>query len=489
MWYEYLSGISSECALKTPLIHQFSDQIYEGTVSGSICIVDDEPAILNTLSSILEDEGYQVTVAKSGIEALKLFRADPPDLAILDIWMPELDGLETLKQARQQFPHLMVIMMSGHGSVETAVKATKLGAYDYLEKPLDLEKVTILVRNALHQRKLEEENLNLRVQVERHFELVGESPAMQHLRQLIAAAAPTHSRVLISGENGTGKELVARAIHLQSPRHNRPFVEVNCAAIPETLIETELFGHERGAFTGAVAQKKGKFDLADGGTLFLDEIADMSLATQAKVLRVLQEQQFTRVGGSKIIKVNVRVIAASNKALSQEIEKGNFREDLYYRLNVLPIEVPPLRQRREDIPALTRHFLRLHAEEQGLKLKEITHEALALLARHDWPGNIRELRNQVERLMIMVPKSLIDADDVCPFLPGVSTTSPTSVSPSMTFDSLREARNAFEREYIGNRLRENNWNVSKTADDLKIERSHLHRKIKLLNVELRTEVS
>ena len=453
----------------------------------NICIVDDEPSILNTLSSILEDEGYQVSLAKSGPEALKLIRAEPPELVILDIWMPEIDGLETLKQIRQQFPKLMVIMMSGHGSVETAVKATKLGAYDYLEKPLDLEKVTILVRNALHQRKLEEENLNLRIQVERHSELVGNSSVMEILRQQIAAAAPTHSRVLISGENGTGKELVARAIHLQSPRQSRSFVEVNCAAIPETLIETELFGHERGAFTGAVSQRRGKFDLADGGTLFLDEIADMSVATQAKVLRVLQEQQFTRVGGSKLIKVNVRVIAASNKDLRQEIEKGIFREDLFYRLNVLPIEVPPLRNRREDIPALVRHFLRVHTEEEGMKLKEITDGALEVLARHDWPGNIRELRNQVERLTIMVPKPTIETADVVPFMPGGADGVSPKVSGVNNYDSLRDARYAFEREYITHRLRNNEWNVSKTADDLKIERSHLHRKIKLLNVDLRPE--
>ena len=454
---------------------------------GNICIVDDEPSILNTLSSILEDEGYQVSLAKSGAEALKLIRAEPPELVLLDIWMPEIDGLETLKRIRQQFPNLMVIMMSGHGSVETAVKSTKLGAYDYLEKPLDLEKVTILVRNALHQRKLEEENLNLRIQVERHSELVGDSPVMETLRQEIAAAAPTHSRVLISGENGTGKELVARAIHLQSPRQSRSFVEVNCAAIPETLIETELFGHERGAFTGAVSQRRGKFDLADGGTLFLDEIADMSVATQAKVLRVLQEQQFTRVGGSKLIKVNVRVIAASNKDLRQEIEKGTFREDLFYRLNVLPIEVPPLRNRREDIPALVRYFLRVHTEEQGMKLKEITDDALKTLTRHDWPGNIRELRNQVERLMIMVPKSTIETADVIPFMPGLADGVGQKVSALDNYDSLRDARHAFEREYITNRLRTNEWNVSKTADDLKIERSHLHRKIKSLSVDLRPE--
>ncbi len=451
-------------------------------MSGTICIVDDEPSILNALSGILEDERYQVTIAKTGGEALKVIQMEVPDVVLLDIWMPELDGLEVLKRIREQFPHIMVIMMSGHGSVETAVTATKLGAYDYLEKPLDLEKVTILVRNALHQRKLEEENINLRVKVQRHSKLVGASSVMETLRQQIAAAAPTHSRVLISGENGTGKELVARAIHLQSPRHNRPFIEVNCAAIPETLIETELFGHERGAFTGAVSQKRGKFDFADGGTLFLDEIGDMSLATQAKVLRVLEEQQFTRVGGGKLITVNVRVIAASNKDFSQEIEKGNFRDDLFYRLNVLPIEVPPLRARREDIPALTRHFLKIHAEEQGVKLKEITPEALDALARHEWPGNIRELRNQVERLMIMVPKTTIEVGDVLPFMPrGFSR-----INPLDAYDSLRDARHAFEREYITIRLRENGGNVSKTADDLKIERSHLHRRIKDLNVEFRS---
>lgn len=456
-------------------------------MSDTICLVDDEPGILKTLSELLEDEGYQVTSAKSGMDALDVIRQDPPDLVFLDIWMPDLDGLEVLKRVRQQFPHMLVIVMSGHGSIETAVQATKLGAYDYLEKPLDSEKITILVRNALHQRKLEEENLNFRIQVERHLQLVGDSSVMNKLREQIAAAAPAHSRVLIFGENGTGKELVARSIHRQSMRHQRPFVEVNCAAIPETLIETELFGHERGAFTGAVAQKRGKFDSADGGTLFLDEIGDMSLATQAKLLRVLQEQQFTRVGGNKLIKVNVRVIAASNKDLRQEIEKGNFREDLYYRVNVLPIEVPPLRARREDIPTLTRHFLKIHAEEQGVKLKEITAGALNVLARHDWPGNIRELRNQVERLMIMVPTTSIDVADVLPFMPGSPAGSVTWVSPTEAYDSLRDARRAFERDYIARRLRENGWNVSKTADDLKIERSHLHRKIKSLNVELRSE--
>ncbi len=453
----------------------------------TICIVDDEPAILNSLSSILEDEGYQVITATNGLEGLKLVRSDAPDLVILDIWMPEMDGLETLKRLRSQLPGILVVMMSGHGSIETAVKATKLGAYDYLEKPLDLEKVTILVRNALHQRKLEEENLNLRIQVERRFELVGSSSIMNRLRSMIEMAAPANSRVLISGPNGTGKELVARAIHLQSPRHNKPFVEINCAAIPETLIESELFGHEKGAFSGATSMKRGKFELADGGTLFLDEIGDMSLATQAKVLRVLQEQQFTRVGGTKLLNVQVRVIAASNKDLSEEIGKGNFREDLYYRLNVLPIVVPTLKERRDDIPELAQHFLKMHSEEQGMKPKEFSAQGLEALQRHDWPGNIRELRNLIERLLIMVPKPVIDAPDVEMFLQVRAPSGVPSLSVGTNYDSLREARNVFEREVISQKLRENNWNVSKTADELKIERSHLHRKIKLLNVELRPE--
>ncbi|MEW6542171.1 MAG: sigma-54 dependent transcriptional regulator [Nitrospirota bacterium] len=458
----------------------------------SILIVDDEPGILNSLSKILEDEGYQVTTAKSGADALKLVATEPPDLVLLDIWMPEMDGLEVLKRAKEQSPRLQVMMMSGHGSIETAVKAIKLGAYDFIEKPLSLENVTLRVRHALDQRRLEEENLKLRTKVERRYELVGTSPVMQRMRQLIATAGPTNGRVLISGENGTGKELVARAIHLQSPRAGKPFVAVNCAAIPETLIESELLGHERGAFTGATTQKRGQFELADGGTLFLDEIGDMSLSTQAKVLRVLQEQQFTRVGGSKLIKVDVRVIAASNKDLPKEIEKGTFREDLYYRLNVLPIEVPPLRERKEDIPLLVKHFLRVAAEEQGLKVKDIEQGALDVLQQYDWPGNIRELRNLVERLLIMVTGPVIDASHVSVFLeskPGAQAPAQASsiAVAAKTYGSLRDARNAFEREYIARKLREHNWNVSKTAEDLKIERSHLHRKIKLLGVELRPE--
>jgi two-component system, NtrC family, nitrogen regulation response regulator NtrX len=466
-------------------------------MSASILVVDDEEAIVLSLSSILQDEGYEVAVAKSGVEALKIYTVDPPDLMLLDIWMPEMDGLETLRRVKELVPTAQVMVMSGHGSIETAVKAIKLGAYDYIEKPLSLENVTLRVKHALEQYRLEEENRSLRTKVQRKFELVGNSPAMQQLRQLIDTAGPTNSRVLVGGENGTGKELVARAIHLQSARADRPFVAVNCAAIPETLIESELFGHEKGSFSGATSMKRGQFEQADGGTLFLDEIGDMSLNTQAKVLRALQEQQFNRVGGTKLLKVDVRVLAASNKDLMKEIEKGTFREDLYYRLNVVPIVVPPLRERREDIPLLIRHFMKLHAEEQGLRTKEVTPDAMAVFQQYEWPGNIRELRNLIERLMIMVPGNVIDGAQATMTLqvkaPGaVAAATPavqTAASPLFTqpFDSLRDARNAFEKEYIARKLREHHWNISRTAEDLKIERSHLHRKIKLLDVEMRPE--
>ena len=467
-------------------------------MSASILVVDDEDAIVSSLSSILQDEGYEVSVAKSGAEALKIYTTDPPDLALLDIWMTEMDGLETLRRIKELVPTAQVMMMSGHGSIETAVKAIKLGAYDYIEKPLSLENVTLRVKHALEQYRLEEENRSLRTKVQRKFELVGQSPAMQQLRQLIDTAGPTNSRVLIGGENGTGKELVARAIHLQSARANRPFVAVNCAAIPETLIESELFGHEKGSFSGATSMKRGQFEQADGGTLFLDEIGDMSLSTQAKVLRALQEQQFTRVGGTKLLKVDVRVLAASNKDLMKEIEKGAFREDLYYRLNVVPIVVPPLRERREDILLLIRHFMKLHTEEQGLRVKEITPEAMNVFQQYEWPGNIRELRNLIERLMIMVAGPVIDTAQAnmslqvkasgAATIGGVAAAAP-AVNPLFTqpFDSLRDARNAFEKEYIARKLREHHWNISRTAEELKIERSHLHRKIKLLDVEMRPE--
>ena len=463
-------------------------------MSASILVVDDEESILASLSSILEDEGYQVTVGKSGADALRAYTTDPPDLMLLDIWMPEMDGLETLRRVRELVPTAQVMMMSGHGSIETAVKAIKLGAYDYIEKPLSLENVTLRVKHALDQYRLEQENRSLRTRVQRKFELVGQSPAMQQVRQLIETAGPTNSRVLIGGENGTGKELVARAIHAHSARADKPFIAVNCAAIPETLIESELFGHEKGSFSGATSMKRGQFEQADGGTLFLDEIGDMSLNTQAKVLRALQEQQFTRVGGTKLMKVDVRVLAASNKDLLREIEKGTFRDDLFYRLNVVPIVVPPLRERREDIPFLVRHFMKMHAEEQGLRTKDISPDAMEVFQQYDWPGNIRELGNLVERLMIMVPGHVIEATHASVALQVRPASAPSQPSMSVntsilsqSYDSLRDARNAFEKEYIGRKLRENHWNISRTAEDLKIERSHLHRKIKLLDVEMRPE--
>ncbi len=466
-------------------------------MSASILIVDDEVSILNSLSSILEDEGYEVSVAKSGVEALKLCTVNPPELMMLDIWMPEMDGLETLRRLRELVPNTQVLMMSGHGSIETAVKAIKLGAYDYIEKPLSLENVTLRVKHALDQHRLEQENRTLRTKVERKFELIGHAPVMQQLKQIIETAGPTNSRVLIGGENGTGKELVARAIHQHSARADRPFVAVNCAAIPETLIESELFGHERGSFSGATAMKRGQFEQADSGTLFLDEIADMSLSTQAKVLRALQEQQFTRVGGTKLIKVDVRVLAASNKDLLKEIDKGTFREDLFYRLNVVPIVVPTLRHRREDIPLLVKHFLHIHSEEQGLKIKQVSPEAMEVFMHYEWPGNIRELRNLIERLMIMVPGPVIEAShasvalQVRPHLSAPASvmggTQPANTLLTRHYDSLRDARNAFEKEFIARKLREHHWNISRTAEDLQIERSHLHRKIKLLDVEMRPE--
>jgi two-component system nitrogen regulation response regulator NtrX len=462
-------------------------------MSASILVVDDEEAIRTSLRSILEDEGYDVSVAANGVEALKIYGTDPPDLMILDIWMPEMDGLETLRRVKEFVPMTQVMMISGHGSIETAVKAIKLGAYDYIEKPLSLENVTLRVKHALEQFRLAQENRSLRTKVQQKFELVGQSPAMQRLRELIETAGPTNSRVLIGGENGTGKELVARAIHMHSTRSDHPFVAVNCAAIPETLIESELFGHEKGSFTGATSMKRGQFEQADGGTLFLDEIGDMSLNTQAKVLRALQEQQFTRVGGTKLMKVDVRVLAASNKDLEKEIGKGQFREDLYYRLNVVPIVVPPLRERREDIPALVQHFMKMHVEEQGLRMKEVSSEAMTVFQHYEWPGNIRELRNLIERLMIMVPGFVIDASQAALSLQGrtagVAPTGNQAANPLLSkfYDSLRDARNAFEKEYISRKLREHHWNISRTAEDLKIERSHLHRKIKLLDVEMRPE--
>src|SRR6266403_3902704 len=443
-----------------------------------ILIVDDEPAIQSTLKGVLEDEGYRVSAVGSGAEALARVAEDGPELVFLDIWMSGMDGLETLAKIKRLRADAAVVMISGHGTIETAVKATKLGAYDFIEKPLSLEKTLLTATRALEHTRLERENRNLRAQLERGQEIVGKSPLIEHLRQQIAIAAPSSGRVLIQGENGSGKELVARAIHALSARRDGPFVEVNCAAIPEELIESELFGHERGAFTGAVARRRGKFELADGGTLFLDEIGDMSLKTQAKVLRVLEEQAFERVGGKETLRVDVRVLAASNQDLPDLIAQGRFREDLFYRLSVIPVEVPPLRQRAEDIPLLVEHFIKLFSGENAKRPKTISVEALAYFLSYDWPGNVRELRNMVERLVIMTPGDVIGPDD----LPAPLRPKDLASGGDAKERTLREAREAFERAYILSELRANEWNMARTAERLGIERSHLYRKLKAYGI-------
>ncbi len=445
----------------------------------SILIVDDEKAIQTSLRGVLEDESYRVGTVGSGDQALSRIGEDPPDLVLLDVWMPGMDGLEVLAEIKRVRPEQPVVMISGHGTIETAVKATKLGAYDFIEKPLSLEKTLLAVARALEHSRLERENRALRERLERGQEIVGQSAALQELRRQIAIAAPTSGRVLIHGENGSGKELVARAIHALSARREGPFVEVNCAAIPEELIESELFGHERGAFTGAVARRKGKFQLADGGTLFLDEVGDMSLKTQAKVLRVLEEQAFDRVGGTESIRTDVRVIAASNQNLSDLIAGGRFRDDLFYRLNVIPIHVPPLRERKEDMPLLVEHFIRVFSLENGKRPKTVSVEALAYFLSYDWPGNIRELRNMVERLVIMSPREVIGPEDLPPPLRPKEAALPED---QIKEKNLKEAREAFERAYILAELRAQDWNMTRTSDRLGIERSHLYRKLKAYGI-------
>jgi len=445
-----------------------------------ILIVDDERAIQTSLRGVLEDEGYRVTAVGSAEEALARLSDDAPDLIFLDIWMPGMDGLEALAEIKRRRRETAVVMISGHGTIETAVKATKLGAYDFVEKPLSLEKTLLVVERTLEHARLEQQHRQLRERVERGQEIVGKSAVIDELRQQIAVAAPTTGRVLIHGESGSGKELVARAIHARSTRAEGPFVEVNCAAVPEELIESELFGHERGAFTGAVARRRGKFELADGGTLFLDEIGDMSLKTQAKVLRVLEEQAFERVGGKETIRVDVRVITASNQNLQEQIGAGRFREDLFYRLNVIPIEVPALRKRKEDIPALVEHFIALFSAENGRRPKTMAAEALAYFLTNEWPGNVRELRNMVERLVIMAPRDVIGPEDLPPPL---RTREEGEASEGPPRDrKLKDAREAFERAYILGELREHEWNMTRTAEKLGIERSHLYRKLKIYGI-------
>src|SRR5215510_3947549 len=377
-----------------------------------ILIVDDEKAIRTTLAAILNDEGYRAVPVGSGPEALARIGEEVPDLVILDIWLPELDGIAVRAEVQRQWPELPVVMISGNGTFETAVKATKLGAYDFVEKPLSLEKTLLVVERALEHARLERENRQLRERIERAHEIIGTSPAIVELRRQIATAAPSNGRVLIFGENGAGKELVARSIHVLSARRDQPFVEVNCAAIPDELIESELFGHEKGAFTGAMARRRGKFELASGGTIFLDEIGDMSLRTQAKVPRALEEQTVERIGGHEPIRVDVRVIAASNQPLPELIASGRFREDLFYRLNVIPVEVPPLRRRKEDIPLLVDYFFKAFSAEYGKRPKSLSGDAMVFFMAYDWPGNVRELRNMVERLVIMTAADTITPEDL-----------------------------------------------------------------------------
>jgi two-component system nitrogen regulation response regulator NtrX len=442
-----------------------------------LLIVDDEAGIRESLSAILQEEGYFVESVGSAEEALERAASGDVEVILLDVWLPGMDGLEALGRL-QAFPRPpAVIMISGHGTIETAVRATKLGAFDFIEKPLSLEKIIVLVRNAVQQRRLEEENYLLRNELGARYQVLGDSVPMKALRQQIAVTAPTNGRVLIYGESGTGKELVARALHAASLRSKGPFVEVNCAAIPEELIESELFGHIKGSFTGATDDKVGKFQKADGGTLFLDEIGDMSLRTQSKVLRALEEQRIEPVGSNQTFDVDVRVIAATNKNLEQEIARGAFRQDLFYRLNVIPFLVPPLRERLQDISILARHFLNEYSAAYGKKPRELSETATDVLLRYPWPGNVRELRNLVERLVIVCPQARIEPHHLPPELfRGVAE------APQHPYSTLHEARSAYEREFILRKLQEHRWNMTQTASALGLERSHLYRKMKSLGI-------
>jgi two-component system nitrogen regulation response regulator NtrX len=441
-----------------------------------ILVVDDEEGIRRVLSQLLEYEGHDVRSAGGAAEALEIYADFRPDLTFMDVKMARVDGLEALTQIRELDPSALVVMISGHGTIDTAVEATRRGAYDFLEKPLDTDRILLLLRNALQQRGLLEENARLRGEVESRHAIVGRSFAIRQLLERIERVAPTDARVLITGENGTGKELVARAIHRLSPRAERPFIEVNCAAIPGELIESELFGHLKGSFTGATEDRAGKFELADGGTLFLDEIGDMSLAAQAKVLRALQEGIVTRVGGARAIQVDVRVLAATNKALAEEIREGRFREDLFHRLNVIPLQVPALRERREDVPMLIQHFAAGAAHDAALGARDFSQEAVERLQAMDWSGNVRELRNTVERLMILAPGPVIGARDVDLFVggPGPGAGLSADLLACKTFADFKEAA---ERAFILQKLRENDWNVSETARILDMPRSNLYKKI------------
>ncbi|VEN73656.1 Regulatory protein AtoC [Candidatus Desulfarcum epimagneticum] len=448
----------------------------------TILLVDDEASIIRTLKGLLSDEGYDVLTASNGYEALKIIDSESPDLALLDIWMPGIDGIETLKEIKKTSPHVQVIVITGHGSIETAVQTIKLGAYDLIEKPLSIEKVIVAINNALNFKRLEEENRYLRGKALKKHSIDGHSPVINELRKQVAVIAPSDSWIFVKGENGTGKELVARTIHQLSPRAEEPIVEVNCAAIPDELIETELFGQERGAFSSSTVKKRGKFELANKGTIFLDEISDMSLKNQAKILRALQERKIQRVGGTRVLDIDLRVITASNKDMEKEIEAGNFREDLYYRLNVIPITVPPLRDRIEDIPILMDTFFNIYARENRSRKKKVAPEALDLLMGYRWPGNVRELKNLAERLVIMVGKETIEAGDIPAEYRdgGAAGHSPVFFPGLFEGENLKEAKRAFEKEFIHRKLKENDHNFTRTAKIIGVARSYLHKKVKSL---------
>ncbi len=447
-------------------------------MSNTILIVDDERGIRETLRGVLEDEGFDVETVESGEDCLRSVESNNFSCILLDVWLGGIDGLETLQKLREKGNDSSVVMISGHGNIETAVNATKLGAFDFIEKPLSLEKTILTVRNAIKQRELERVNKNLTEQISHEYEMVGDSIAMRALRKQISIVAPTDGRVLISGESGTGKELVARAIHANSKRKNTPFVEINSAAIPEDLVESELFGHAKGAFSGALKAKKGKFEVADGGTLFLDEIGDMSERVQAKMLRVLEEQRFDPVGSNTPVKVDVRVISATNKRLHDLIENGNFRTDLFYRLNVIPFQIPPLRERTEDIPALIEHFNIKFTTDYGKHPKIFTDEAIEAMQNYAWLGNVRELRNTVERIVIMNEKDEINADDLPPFNPSDAPT-----ASSFRFPSFKDATDAYQREFILHKLEETDGNVTKAAEEMGVDRSHLYRRMRNLGIK------
>lgn len=440
-----------------------------------VLIVDDEKGIQAALSRILEYERYEVSAADNGPEGVERVREGGIDLVLLDVKMPGMDGFETLDEMLRIIPDLPIIIISGHGTIQTAVEATKKGAYDFLEKPLDRDRILLTVRNGLSARNLARENRYYRSKLERSGEILGDSEPIRSIRRTIERVGPSQVRVLIMGENGTGKELVARALHRVSPRANGPFIEVNCAAIPEDLIESELFGHERGSFTGATALRIGKFELADAGTLFLDEVGDMSLSAQAKVLRVLELGEFMRVGGNRTISVDVRVLAATNKRLDEEVRAGRFREDLYFRLNVVPIQVPPLRERRQDIALLARHFVKDFARENRMRPKEITDAAMSLLASQDWPGNVRELRNIIERIAILTEGEVIESQDIPPLTGGrVSARESDGFTSVATYEEFKERA---EKAFLLAKLRENNWSVSATAKKIEMQRSNVYKKI------------